>query len=73
MAKSSASAVVILIALCKVLMISLLKKWMCEMEVVTWFLILTSDMTMDKKGSEDALSMISSKFSICFSMFKEQG
>ena len=46
---------------------------MCEMEVVTWFLILTSDMTMDKKGSEDALSMISSKFSICFSMFKEQG
>ena len=26
---------------------------------------------MDEKGSEDALSMISSKFSMCFLMFEE--
>ena len=73
MTKSSASAVVILIALCKVLTIGLVKKWMCKMEVVTWFLILASNTTMDKKGSEDALSIISSKFSMCFSTFEEQG
>ena len=41
------------------------------MEVATQFLILTSDTTMDEKGSEDALSMISSKFFMCFSMFEE--
>ena len=72
MAKSLALAVVILIALCKVLTTGLLKKWMCEMEVVTRFLILASDMTMDEKGSENALSVISSKFSMCFLTFKEQ-
>ena len=73
MAKSSALAVVILIVLCKVLTTGLLKEWMCEMEVATWFLILVSNTTMDEKGSEDALSMVSSKFSICFLTFKEQG
>ena len=71
-AKSSASAVVILIAL-KVLTIGLLKEWMCKMEVATWFLILTFDMTMDEKGSEDAQSVISSKFSMCFLTFEEWG
>ena len=73
MAKSLALAVVILIALCKVLMTGLSKEWICEIEVVTWFLILTSNMTMDEKGSEDALSMISSKFFICFLISKEWG
>ena len=73
MAKSSALAVVILIALYRVLMIGLLKEWMCEMEVATWFIILASNMTMDEKVSKDALSMVSSKFSMCFLMFEERG
>ena len=72
MAKSSALAVVILVALCKVLTIALLKEWICEMEVATWFLILASNTTMDEKGSEDALSMVSSKFSMCFLIFEER-
>ena len=46
---------------------------MCEMEVVTWFLILVSDTTINQKGSEDALSVISSKFSMCFSTFEKWG
>ena len=46
---------------------------MCEIEVATWFLILTSDTTMDQKGSEDALSVISFKLSMYFLTFKEQG
>ena len=45
---------------------------MCEMEVATWFLILASNTTMDEKGSENALSIISSKFSMYFLMFEEQ-
>ena len=53
--------------------IGLLKKWMCEMEVATWFLILASDTTMDEKELEDALSVISSKFSMYFLTFEEQG
>ena len=46
---------------------------MCEMEVATWFLILASDTTMDEKELEDALSVISSKFSMYFLTFEEQG
>ena len=53
--------------------IDLLKEWMCEIEVATWFLILTSDTTMDQKGSEDALSVIYFKLSMYFLTFKEQG
>ena len=53
--------------------IGLLKKWMCEMEVATWFLILASDTTMDEKELEDALSVISSKFSMYYLTFEEQG
>ena len=72
-AKSSASAVVILIALCKVLMTGLLKEWMCEIEVVTWFLMLVSDTTIVKEGLEDTLNVTSSKFFICFLIFIRQG
>ena len=71
--KSLASAVVMLIALYRVLITGLSKEWMCEMDVVTWFLILASDMTMVENGSEDALSMISSNFSKYFLTSKERG
>ena len=67
--KSSALAMVILITLCKVLMTGLLKKWICEIEVVTWFLMLVSDTTIVEKGLEDTLNITSSKFFICFLIF----
>ena len=70
-AKSSVLAVVMLIALCRVLMTDLSKEWMRKIDVATWFLILASDTTMVKKGSEDALSMISSNFLKWFLMSKE--
>ena len=72
-AKSSASAVVILIALCKVLTTGLLKEWICEMEVATWFLMLASDTTIVEKELEHILNVTSSKFFICFLMFIRQG
>ena len=71
-AKSSASAVVILITLCKVLTTGLSKEWMCEIEVVTWFLMLVSDITIVEEGLEDTLNMTSSKFFICFLTFIRQ-
>ena len=72
-AKSSASAVVILIALCKVLTTGLLKEWICKMEVATWFLMLASDTTIVEKELEHILNVTSSKFFICFLMFIRQG
>ena len=71
--KSSALAMVILITLCKVLMTGLLKKWICEIEVVTWFLMLVSDTTIVEKGLEDTLNITSSKFFICFLIFIRWG
>ena len=72
MANSSASVVVILIALCLVLMTGLLKEWICEIKVVTWFLILASDTMIVNKGLDDVLSTILSNFSTCFLMLEEQ-
>ena len=72
-AKSSASAVVILIALCKVLTTGMLKEWICTMEVATWFLMLASDTTIVEKELEHILNVTSSKFFICFLMFIRQG
>ena len=71
--KSLASAVVILIALYKVLTTGLSKEWMCEMEVVTWFLMLVSNTTIVEKGLEDTLNMTSSKFFMCFLTFIRWG
>ena len=42
---------------------------MCEMEVVTWFLMLVSNTTIVEKGLEDTLNMTSSKFFMCFLTF----
>ena len=72
-AKSLASAMVILIVLCKVLMTGLLKEWMCKMEVVTWFLMLASDTTIVKEGLENVLNVTLSKFFICFLTFIRWG
>ena len=72
-AKSSASAVVMLMALWRVLTMGLLKEWMCNMDIATWFFMLVSDTMMDEKGLEEALIVISSKFSMCFWMFKVWG
>ena len=71
MANSSALVVVILIALCSVLTTGLLKKWICEIKVVMWFLILVSDTMIVDKGLDDALSAISFNFSICFLILEE--
>jgi len=49
-----------------VLMTGLLKEWMWEIDVVTWFLMLVSDTTIVEVGLDEALSTISSSFSICF-------
>jgi len=50
-------------------MTGLLKEWICEMEVVTWFLMLASDITIVEKRLEDTLNVTSSKFFICFLTF----
>ena len=42
------------------------------MELVTWFLMLASDITIVEKGLEDALNMTSFKFFICFLTFIRQ-
>ena len=68
-----ASVVVMLIALCIVLTIGLLKGWMWEINVATWFLILASDTTIVKEGLDDVLSAMSSNFSIYFLTLEEQG
>jgi len=65
-ANNSASVVVTLIALCMVLMTGLLKEWMWEINVAMWFLMLASDTMIVEVGLDDALSTISSSFSICF-------
>ena len=65
------SVVVILIALCIVLTAGLLKEWIWEINVVTWFMILVSDTTIVEKGLDEALSTISSNFSICFLVLEE--
>ena len=62
--KSLASVVVMLIALCNVLMIGLLYKWMCDIEVVIWFLILAFDTTIVEEGFNNALNVILSNFFI---------
>ena len=72
-AKSMASAVVILITLYKVLTTGLLKEWMCKMEVATWFLMLVSDTTIVEKGLEYTLNMTSFKFFMCFLTFVRWG
>ena len=46
---------------------------MCEIEVVTWFLMLVSDTTIVKEGLEDTLNVTSSKFFMCFLIFIRQG
>ena len=70
---NSASVVITLITLCIVLTIGLLKGWMWEINVVTWFLILASDTTIVKEGLDDVLSTMSSNFSIYFLTLEEQG
>jgi len=47
-------------------MTGLLKEWMWEIDVVMWFLMLVSDTTIVEVGLDEALSTISSSFSICF-------
>jgi len=70
---NSALVVVTLITLCIVLTIGLLKGWMWEINVATWFLILASDTTIVKEGLDDVLSTILSNFSIYFLTLEEQG
>ena len=72
MANNSASVVVTLIALCLVLMTGLLKKWICDIKVAIWFLILASDTMIVDKGLDDTLNTISSNFSIYFLVLEEQ-
>ena len=43
------------------------------MDVATWFLILISNTIIVEKGSEDALSVISSNFLKCFLMSEKWG
>ena len=65
-ANNLASVVVTLIALCMVLTTGLLKEWMWEIDVAMWFLMLASDTMIVEIRLDDALSAISSSFSICF-------
>ena len=72
-ANSLASVVVILTALWIILMTSLLYEWMCKIDVVTCFLILALDMTMEEKWFDNALNAILSSFSMCLLVFEECG
>ena len=73
MANSSASVVNTLTILCIVLVTGLLCKWMCEMDVATWFLILVSEMTIAKDVLDNALSVMLSSSSMCFLIFEKHG
>jgi len=46
---------------------------MYEIDVVMWFLILVSDITMKEEGFDDVLNAISSSFSMCLLIFEECG
>ena len=70
-ANNLASVVVTLTALWMVLMTGLLKEWIWEIKVVTWYLILASDTMIVEERLNDALNVISSKFSICFLILEE--
>ena len=48
-------------------------EWMCDIDVVTWFLILVSDTTMEEEGFDDTLNIILSRFFIWFLIFEEHG
>jgi len=68
-----AAVVVTLIALCMVLMIGLLKKWIWEINVAMWFMILASDTMIVEEGLDEALSAILSNFLIWFLLLEERG
>ena len=70
-ANNLTSVIVILTALWMVLMTGLLKEWIWEIDVATWFLILVSNTTVVEEGLDNALNTISSKFSICFITLEE--
>ena len=70
-ANNLASVIVTLTTLCIVLTTYLLKEYICEIDVVMWFLILALEMTIVEEGLDDALNALSSNFSICFLMFGE--
>ena len=62
MANNSASVVVTLTTLWIVLMTGLLCKWMCNIDVATWFLMLVLDTTIKEEGFDDALNVMSLRF-----------
>ena len=70
-ANNLALVVVTLIVLYIVLITDLLKKWIWEINMVTYFLMLVSDTTIVEVGLNEALSIISSSFSICFLALEE--
>ena len=57
-ANSLALVEVILTTWWIILMISLLYKWICDIDIATWFLILVSEMTIEEAKLDDALRVI---------------
>ena len=70
---SSASVAVTLTALWIVLMTDLLCEWIYDIDMATWFLMLALDITMEDKGLDDALNMMSLRFLMWFLVFEEYG
>ena len=68
---NSALVVVILTTLWIVLMTELLCEWICEMDIVIWFLILVSETIIKEDIFKDALNIVLSNFFMCFLIFEE--
>ena len=70
---SLASVVVTLIALWIVLMMGLLYKWIFNIDVAIWFLMLVSDTIMEDEKFDNALNVILLRFLMWFLIFEEYG
>ena len=70
---NSASVVVILTALWIVLITGLLCKWICDIEVAIWFLMLALETIIEEEVFDDALNVMLLRFFIWFLMFEEWG
>ena len=71
MVNNSASVVVMLTTLWIVLMTDLSYEWMCNIDVVTQFLIPALNITIEEKGFDDALNVRLSRSLMCFLIFEE--
>ena len=71
-ANNSASVVMTLTTQWIVLMTNLSCKWIYDIEVATWFLMLASEMTMEEKGLDNVLKVMLLRFLMWFLMFEKR-